>query len=119
MDNESENVYSKNIRDELTPEQLKLLDQFHNEIKGDLLTDYERKWCNDRCLCRYLRARDWELPKSLNMLRETLKWRRSYKPHLIAAKDILVELKNDGKMYRMGKDKQGRPIIYMKPGKVT
>jgi len=28
-----------------------------------------------------------------------------------------VELKNDGKMYKNGLDKIGRPVIYMKPGK--
>jgi hypothetical protein len=51
------------------------------------------------------------------MIRETLKWRRNYKPHLITCEDVKTELKNEGKMYRNGKDKQGRPIIYMRPGK--
>ncbi len=106
------------IRQSLTEEQIRTLDKLHENIKDAILNDYEKKWCSDRCLCRYLRARDWDITKSENMIRETLKWRRQYKPHLITAEDVIVELKNDGKMYRNGHDKFGRPVIYMKPGKV-
>jgi hypothetical protein len=51
------------------------------------------------------------------MIKNSLEWRRSYKPHLITAEDVKIELNNTGKMYRNGFDKHGRPIIYMKPGK--
>jgi len=96
---------------------LDLLDKFHNNIKDAILDDEEKKWCDDMCLCRYLRARNWELPKSESMIRKTLIWRRKYQPHKITAKDVEIELNNPGKMYRNGFDKKGQPLIYMKPGK--
>ncbi len=33
------------------------------EADGEL-TDDQRRWLDDMCLCRYLRARDWDLDKA-------------------------------------------------------
>jgi len=101
----------------LSEKQQLALQSLRNTIKPDLKTSMEREWCSDSCLVRYLRARDWDQERALTMLRETLKWRRVYKPHLITAEEVRSELQNEGKMYRNGKDKQGRPIIYMRPAK--
>jgi len=51
------------------------------------------------------------------LIKGTLEWRRACKPQLITAEDVKIELVNEGKMYKNGLDKTGRPIIYMKPGK--
>jgi len=101
----------------LSEDEITILNEFREAIKEDIADEEERAWLDDNCLCRYLRARNWELEKSLEMIRKTLEWRREYKPHKIVAKDIEIELKNDGKMYRHGFDKHGQPIVYMKPGK--
>eukprot|EP01112_Ceratiomyxa_fruticulosa_P008510 TRINITY_DN2205_c0_g1_i1.p1 TRINITY_DN2205_c0_g1~~TRINITY_DN2205_c0_g1_i1.p1 ORF type:complete len:327 (-),score=67.84 TRINITY_DN2205_c0_g1_i1:28-1008(-) len=106
-----------NPRDGLTESQLETLDQFKANIQDALVTEYERNWCTEMMLCRYLRARNYDLDKSEKMLRDTIAWRREYKPMCITAEDIMIELKNEGKLYRNGKDKLGRPIIYMRPGK--
>jgi len=75
-----------------------------------------RAWVTESTLCRYLRARDWDHDKSFAMITKSLEWRASYQPHKIKAEDVVIELNNQGKMYRNGYDRYGRPVIYMKPG---
>lgn len=48
------------------------------------------------------------------MLRDTLKWRKDFKPQEITPKDVEEEGKT-GKMYVHGLDKKGRPIVVMRP----
>lgn len=69
---------------------------------------------DDMCLIRYLRARDFNLPKAKEMIMETLEWRDEYKPFNVTRQDVLpiLEIRS---MYRNGMDKVGRPIIYVKP----
>jgi hypothetical protein len=50
------------------------------------------------------------------MLRDTLAWREEYKPELITAEELNEEA-STGKTYRRGFDKQGRPVVFMSPGK--
>lgn len=70
---------------------------------------------DDKCLLRYLRARDWNLDKSSKMLFETLTWRKSFRPHEITAESMkgIFDL---GGLYRNGHDKFSRPVVYIKPG---
>uniref|UniRef100_A0A6B2LES2 CRAL-TRIO domain-containing protein n=1 Tax=Arcella intermedia TaxID=1963864 RepID=A0A6B2LES2_9EUKA len=94
--------------------QLNSLERLRKEIPPE--TDPEiLEWCTDANLCRYLRARDWDHDKTLFMLKNSLQWRATYKPHKITAEEVVGELKNKGKMYRGGYDRYGRPILYMKP----
>ncbi len=51
------------------------------------------QWLDDMCLCRYLRARDWDLEKAEVMIRGTLAWREDYKPEEITALDIEAQSK--------------------------
>jgi len=114
---ESKEEISFNIRDHLSEEEKKTLDEFRQIVQPHVGAKWEEKWLTDMCLCRYLRARNWDIKKSTEMIKNSLEWRRSYQPHLITAEDVKIELNNTGKMYRNGFDKHGRPIIYMKPGK--
>lgn len=101
----------------LSPEQTGLLQQFRDSIPTiwpDPLTGVERIFLSDSTLCRYLRARDWNLHKAQKMLVETLKWRKEYKPWAITAADVDAELNNPGKLYRGGFDKHNRPVLIMK-----
>eukprot|EP00250_Pteridium_aquilinum_P020224 c24755_g1_i1 orf=293-1141(-) len=80
-----------------------------------ILTGREKLYCSDACLRRYLRARNGNVSKATSMLKETLKWRNSYKPEDIRWEDIAVECET-GKMYRADfTDKLGRPVVIMIP----
>jgi len=100
----------------LSVEQNEILNEFIKKLEDDGLTPKERKFCDEACLLRYLRARDWDISKANKMLRDTLQWREDFKPELISAETLTQEA-SSGKMYRRGVDKFGRPIIYMSPGK--
>lgn len=54
------------------------------------VTDPERKaFCTDAEIIRYLKARDFDVSKSEQLLRDTLEWRfNTYKPHLIDPKCV-------------------------------
>jgi hypothetical protein len=78
------------------------------------LTNKQIEWCDDMCLCRYLRARDWKLDDAELMLRCTLAWREEYRPDEITAADIEEESKQ-GKMYfNYEYTNNDWPIVYMK-----
>jgi len=105
-----------NPRENLTVEQTETLNEFIQKLENDGLTPKERKFCDECCLLRYLRARDWDIKKANKLLRESLEWREEYKPELITADDLKNEA-STGKMYRRGFDKNGRPVVFMSPGK--
>lgn len=81
---------------------------------GDLVAKEDLQYCNEACLIRYLRAREWNLDKSEKMLRATLEWRREYKPHEIDPNPLSASGLS-GKLFINGKDKEGRPLVFMIP----
>jgi len=84
-----------------------------NEGSTELLTRREKKYFDDAQFLKHLRARQWNLEKSLDMIRETLRWRREARPYLITAKEIEGHFKS-GKNYHNGFTKQGRPLVIMR-----
>ena len=66
-------------------------------------------------LRRYSRARGHDVSKALSMLNATIAWRQDFKPEAITASDVLM-MGCTGKIYVQGQDRQGRPIIVMRPG---
>lgn len=73
-----------------------------------------RAFVTDACLCRYLRARKWNVDKALKMLIGTLHWRAERKPEALTWNDVAEEAKT-GKQYRSGRDKRGRRVLVMRP----
>ncbi|KAK4793031.1 hypothetical protein SAY86_023466 [Trapa natans] len=72
-------------------------------------------YCSDASLARHLRARNWHIKKATKMLKDTLKWRSSYKPEEIRWEEIAHEAET-GKIYRSNYlDKHGRPVLIMRP----
>ena len=47
------------------------------------LNEEGSQYATDACLRRYLRARNWNVKRTEKMMRESLEWRASYKPHNI------------------------------------
>ncbi|KAA8493018.1 Random slug protein 5 [Porphyridium purpureum] len=74
---------------------------------------YVRAFCDDYCLLRYLRAREWNLEKAFTMLAETLRWRWTKRPDQLKYGDV-AKLAQAGSIYPNGFDKSGRPIMYMR-----
>ncbi|KFG53912.1 CRAL/TRIO domain-containing protein [Toxoplasma gondii RUB] len=81
------------------------------------LTGFEVNWImDDSNLERFLRAREWNVPKAFALLMETVKFRREAKPERVKPKEVM-QANQEGIMYRRGYDKSGHPILYMRPGK--
>lgn len=100
----------------LDKNQLSQLEEMRSLVFSNPLTQREKQFCDDACLLRYLRARDWNVKKSYKMLMDTLEWRRTYRPDEICAEELRFEA-STGKMFRRGFDYLGRPILYLTPAR--
>jgi hypothetical protein len=99
-------------RAKLTVQQNEILNQFIQEL-GEL-TPKQKEFCDISCCLRYLRARDWDIKKSLKLLRGSFEWRANYKPDRIDPRELDEEA-SSGKVYTSGFDNLGRPVVYMIP----
>eukprot|EP00898_Chlorokybus_atmophyticus_P007943 jgi/Chlat1/814/Chrsp104S01313 len=100
---------------EVTPEQRQLAEALRAAIGP--LEGRAKEFVDDACLFRYLRARNWNVPKAEKMLRDTLRWRAAYKPEDIEWADVAKEAET-GKMYRTSyTDLHGHPVVMMCPGR--
>jgi len=79
----------------------------------ELLTKREQDYFNDAQFYCHLRARQWNLQKSLDMTRETIRWRREAKPWTISCDEIEHHFRT-GKNYHNGWTKHHRPCIVMR-----
>lgn len=79
----------------------------------ELLTKREQDYFNDAQFLCHLRARQWNPQKSLDMIRETLRWRREAKPWTISCDEIEQHFRT-GKNYHNGWTKDHRPCVVMR-----
>ncbi|WFD01963.1 4-nitrophenylphosphatase [Malassezia obtusa] len=86
---------------------------------------FEETWLRDRNVYhRYLRATRGDVKSSkrriivraLRLTQDTLEWRREFKPELIPPDEVAPEAET-GKHVLTGFDKEGRPILYLRPGR--
>jgi putative NADH-flavin reductase len=70
----------------------------------------------DKHLLRFLRARDFDLKKTLEMLRLDLEWRKAFEGLTFKTPDFpsIMKFAGTGALYRAGWDKDGRPVIVTK-----
>eukprot|EP00039_Didymoeca_costata_P002514 m.60699 g.60699 ORF g.60699 m.60699 type:complete len:627 (+) comp11345_c0_seq1:2-1882(+) len=101
------------VLQELTNEQTKILEEFKRDLADISKEDWD--FCDDGCLLRYLRARDYKRPPAEKLLRDTLKWRRMYGIENIELDEALRLEQESGKVYVHGVDKLGRPVMYQRP----
>lgn len=101
---------------ELTDENRSKLESVRANLAEELKDSENKAFVDDRCIRRYLVARNWNVDKATEMLRNTLTWRKSYKPHLISPTDMEKEA-SWGLMYRRGFDKRNRPVLLVRPAK--
>lgn len=65
---------------------------------------------------RYMRAAKWKFEDAKKRIEKTMEWRREFKPDLIPPEEVRIESET-GKIILAGFDKEGRPILYMRPGR--
>lgn len=114
----------KVVAREYTPQQTAQIDELRTYATTLLLPESdpyyprEKKWLleDTGCIPRYLRASKWKLEDAKKRIKGTLEWRRDYKPDLIPADEVKPEAET-GKLLLNGFDRDGRPILYLRPGK--
>ena len=73
---------------------------------------------DDRCLLRYLIARNFDFKKAEKMLSNTLIWRAEFGVKRIHTKEYMSKIQKEnatGKIYLRGFDNEGHVIMYMRP----
>lgn len=83
---------------------------------GGPITDEERMWLTKECMLRYLRATKWNVPAALKRILDTLTWRREFGLLSHDAEHISPE-NETGKQVVLGYDDNGRPCLYLNPGR--
>ncbi|KAF5312323.1 hypothetical protein D9619_002787 [Psilocybe cf. subviscida] len=83
----------------------------------DAYRPWEERWIHmPDTVPRYMRAAKWNLADGKKRIKGTIEWRREFKPDLITPDEVKIESET-GKIIINGFDKDGRPIIYMRPGR--
>jgi hypothetical protein len=101
-------------------DKVELVAQLKDQLEGAfaqiemVLEEKERKWMDERCLIRFLRATKWNVGQAVDRLVNTMVWRRDYKPDRIDPDEVEPEAVT-GKEIISGFDKVGRPIFYLIP----
>ncbi|KAL4068961.1 CRAL-TRIO domain-containing protein [Scleroderma yunnanense] len=85
--------------------------------ESDPYHKWELRWLNKPdTFPRYMRAAKWKMHDAQKRIKGTIEWRREFKPDLISPDEVKIESET-GKIILNGYDKDGRPIIYMRPGR--
>ncbi|KAK0447391.1 CRAL-TRIO domain-containing protein [Desarmillaria tabescens] len=85
--------------------------------ESDPYHKWELRWLNKPdTMPRYMRSAKWNYPDAQKRIKATIEWRRDFKPDLIPPDEVKIESET-GKIIINGFDKDGRPIIYMRPGR--
>jgi hypothetical protein len=105
----------------LSPEQQQQLDNIKAKVDSTLtepeLIDIKNKVVTDYVYLRFLRARQFDLEKSYDMLYNMLKFRRDFQGIAVAGVNpaTCVHEIQSGKGFFHGYDKQDRPVTYVLP----
>ena len=91
-------------------------DRLREAVNALDLDDRERYWASPACLLRYLRARQWKVAKALPMFKDTIEWRRSFRPEDLRPEDFYEEA-DTGKNYLNGWSLRGQPCLIMTPAR--
>lgn len=87
------------------------------------LNQVEKAWLTRECFLRYLRATKWDEDEAIERITLTLAWRREFGIVGKTESDCKVNGKlcspenETGKEVILGFDKDGRPCLYLRPGK--
>lgn len=87
------------------------------------LVPEEKYWLTRECMLRYLKGYRGDVQVSIQMLEETLVWRREVGLTIVSKDtkpldaDLVAPENETGKEVILGFDQEGRPLLYMKNGR--
>ncbi|KAH7886336.1 CRAL-TRIO domain-containing protein [Phlebopus sp. FC_14] len=100
--------------------QIEALRQYAHSLvlpASDPYHNWEVRWLSKPdTIPRYIRAAKWKMPDAQKRIKGTIEWRREFRPELIVPDEVKIESET-GKIILNGFDNDGRPIIYMRPGR--
>ena len=98
----------------LTPSELKALEELRTRTIADGLFHPDHLM-EDKHLLRFLRARQFDVEKTMKMLAADLEWRREFENRVIKGSQApsVVEFCNNGFLYRAGSDKDGKHNLHI------
>lgn len=103
----------------LDPGQEHTLKKFQQRIQEKGLYNPERH--DEACLCRFLRARKWDLEATFTMFSDAEKWRRDFKVDELYENFDYPEKEKVDEIYPQfyhKTDKEGRPVYIEQLGKL-
>ncbi|PWN26589.1 putative SEC14-phosphatidylinositol/phosphatidylcholine transfer protein [Jaminaea rosea] len=103
----------------LDPGQEHKLKQFRAKIEEAGIFNPERH--DDACLCRFLRARKWDVEAALTMFKDAEKWRKEFKVDELYENFDYPEKEKVDEIYPQfyhKQDKDGRPVYIEQLGKL-
>lgn len=96
-------------------DQVKLIEDFRNQLKFNELYRKHIDWANNQQLFRFLIARNFNISDSLALINEALEWREKRKPSEVDQRegwqDFISKESETGKIYCPGFDRWGRSVI--------
>lgn len=102
----------------LNEEQKSKMEQLKNDVAKWDLDEEQREFLTELTYFRYLKGLKWDIPKAEEQLKETLEWRKEKRPQDYSVED-LEEVAKMGHFVCFGKDKNHRPVIYVRLGRDT
>ncbi|WFD34377.1 4-nitrophenylphosphatase [Malassezia cuniculi] len=78
---------------------------------------FEKIWASEEDMYRrYMRAAKGDMRNARKRILDTLQWRREFRPDIIPPDEVAPEGET-GKHVLTGFDRNGRPILYLRPGR--
>lgn len=109
-------IHSYNVEQQAMIDSLRKYTSTITLPPSDPYHQWEQRWLSrPDTHPRYMRAAKWIPSDAENRIKATLEWRREFQPDLISPEEVRIEGKT-GKIILNGFDRDGRPILYMRPG---
>ena len=104
----------------LTPEQQAKMKEFKEWVEAlpEAQDPKSKEFLTEITYYRYLRGDGWDLGEAKPKMQRTLKWRLEYQPWAVKKEEV-QEILDTHFVYKAGKDKYGRPVVFVVMGHDT
>jgi hypothetical protein len=99
--------------DSLTDEEKQKLAELRETVNSWELDEEQKEFCTDLTLYRYLFGLSWDMEAVNKQLKDTLDWRKEYRPQDIRLEELEPVARSGWLFTADLVDKDSRPILYM------